>query len=167
MFKRMFVVAAVLCTGTQYAWSTTIADVLCYYECGLNVPTHWQTGDRFDDATQALSANGYIVSLGQWTDDAGYGTNDRPVGLLLGFSTSIHNGSGNDLKIVGNAFSGWYEPGYVEVARETSGSGATVDGWQDETFYMIKPGNYDSARHSGVGFRCVYHQTPATARLLD
>jgi len=57
------------------------------------------------------------------------------------------NGAGNDLKIQGNALPGWWEPGYVEVARETSGIGATADGWEDEDWYLLKPSNYDQLPH--------------------
>ena len=130
------VTAAFLCIASV-SQANVICDVLCYYEQGN--PTH---GGYWAEPAHALNTTDG-VSLGRWSDNAAQGTNDRPVGICLGFSTSIVNGDGDDLKIVGNAFSNWYEPGYVEVARETSGDGATENGWQDETFYLIKPSNYD------------------------
>lgn len=119
-----------------------IADVLCNYEQGL----HANAG--YTDPAKAVSPDGTVipaglVSLGTWSDDPGYGDGD-PVGIILGFSTSILNGTGNDLNVVGNPFTGWYESGYVEVARESSGPGAVVDGWRDEQFYLLKGSNYDS-----------------------
>ncbi len=139
-------IVAILAGPTAAKAEAVYADVLVYFEQGLE--TH---GGTWEDAKRAVDFKvdtGLVdtdtgVSVGRWSDNPDQGTNDRPVGLTVGFSTSIANGSGNDLKIIGNPMTSWYEPGFVEVARETSGSGATVDGWQDETFYLIKPGNYD------------------------
>ncbi len=137
MFQRTIVVTViVLAAGIQDVWAATIVDVLCYYEQGTNANV------GYTDPDKALDIGG-VVSLGQWADDTNCGQGN-PVGLMLGFSTSIPNGPGNDLKITGNPFIGWYEPGYVEVAQETFGIGATTDGWTDETFYLIEPGNYDA-----------------------
>jgi hypothetical protein len=119
------------------AEASLYADVLCYYEQGIQ--TH---GGTWADPNNALVV-GPGVSLGRWSDNPDQGTNDRPVGLMLGFSMSIANGAGDDLKIVGNPFGGWYEPGYVEIAAETTGIGATENGWMDETFYLIEPSNFD------------------------
>jgi hypothetical protein len=127
----------VLTGMTGMARADVIADVLCYYEQGIQ--TH---GGTWADPNNALSI-GPGVSLGRWSDNPSQGTNNRPVGICLGFSLSALNGPGDDLKAVGNPFGGWYEPGYVEVARETTGDGATENGWMDETFYLIKPSNYD------------------------
>ena len=130
----LFLIITFCITSGAFA---NICDVLCYYEQGIQ--TH---GGTWANPQNALdTTNG--VSLGRWSDNPNQGTNDRPVGICLGFSTSIVNGQGDDLKVVGNPFSGRYEPGYIEVAAETSANGATENGWMDETFYLIKPGNYD------------------------
>ncbi|MBW2107068.1 MAG: VPLPA-CTERM sorting domain-containing protein [Deltaproteobacteria bacterium] len=118
------------------------ADVLCYYEQGLHASTGYWTPENAVSPDGATKPSG-VVSLGSWSDDPDHGQ-DYPVGLLVGFSASIANGTGADLFVHGNAFSNWFEPGFVEVARETSGVGATVDGWMDETFFLIRPSNYDA-----------------------
>jgi hypothetical protein len=138
MVMVTFGMSSLMLRSVEASTVTSIyADVLCYYEQGIQ--TH---GGTWADPTNALNQTDG-VSLGWYSDNAAQGTNDRPVGLMLGFSTSIANGSGNDLKIMGNPMSSWYEPGYVEVAMESSGTGAITDGWQDETFYLLKPSNYD------------------------
>ncbi len=133
-------IALLISTGPVHAGP--VADVLCYFERGLNPAG----GSGWADPANALVEDLSGVSLGRWSDDGGQGTNNRPVGLMVGFSTSIANGAGNDLKIMGNALDTWWEPGYIEVAAETTPAqtGATTDGWQDETFYMIKPGNFST-----------------------
>ncbi len=123
------------------------ADVLCSYEHGLYPNTGYTNPEAVFSAAAAGDDSNGLVSLGQWTDDPAQGNNTNPVGIILGFSTSILNGAGNDIKIQGNAMFGWWEPGYVEVARETSGSGATATGWTDETWYLLKPSNYDELPH--------------------
>lgn len=117
------------------ASGAVLADVLAAYEPGANANV------GFTNASNALSTSG-LVSLGSWSRAAG-SDSTVPVGLTLGFSTAIANGAGADFKVVGNPFTGWFEPGLVEVAMETSGLGATVDGWMDETFYLLKPSNFD------------------------
>lgn len=116
------------------------ADVICSYEAGANPNTGFTNPNAlFTKATSDDDPDG-IVSLGMYRKSTLRG---EPVGIIAGFSTSIPNVDGNDLLIVGNARTGWYEPGYVEVARESSGPGATANGWEDETFYLLKPSNYD------------------------
>jgi hypothetical protein len=112
--------------------------------------------ELYDNAQAALGGPGVqvalpqgtlteIVSLGGWSDDPATGTNDRTPGLVVGFSIEVLNKTGNDLLVVGNAPSGFtfYEPGFIEVAIESDGGGAKPGGWQDETFYLIRPGNFD------------------------
>jgi len=86
------------------------------------------------------------VSLGGWTRT---GTEvGESVGLILGFSGGVTNDTGVDFKVVGNAPNfGFWEPGYVEVAVESDGGGATAGGWLDETFYLLKPSNYGALPH--------------------
>jgi len=117
------------------------ADVLCYYEQGINTNAGYDTPENAVSVDGETAPSG-LVSLGSWSDNPDTG-NGYTTGLLLGFSTSIANGDGDDLYVHGNAFSGWGEYGYIEVAIESSGSGATEDGWMDEDFYLIKPSNYD------------------------
>ncbi len=135
LFDRRILLVAVVMVFTPVMFAGPIADVMCNYEEGL----HANTG--YTDPSKALSIGG-LVSLGTWSDNPANGDGD-PVGIILGFSTPVPNVSGNDLNVVGNPFTGWYEPGFVEVARETSGGGATEDGWRDETFYLLKGSNYD------------------------
>lgn len=139
-------------SGARYA------DVPGYYEPGNNVDAVFGSDpvELFDNALAALGGPGEqvalsqgtlteVVSLGGWTDDPASGTNNRTTGLVVGFSVEVLNGTGDDLLIVGNAPAGFtfYEPGFVEVAVESDGGGAKPGGWQDETFYLLKPGNYD------------------------
>jgi hypothetical protein len=149
--------ACVSLFGTP-ALGARYADVLGYHEPGQNVDVVYGSDpiELYDNALAALGGPGLevalsqgtlteIVSLGGWTDDAASGTNNRTPGLVVGFSAEVINGPGDDLLVVGNAPSDFvfYEPGYVEVAIESDGGGAKPNGWQDETFYLIKPGNYD------------------------
>lgn len=133
------------------------ADVLGYYEPGRNVGTVdiGFGGVRYDNPSAALGgpgdtvsvtgdANATVVSLGGWTDDPATGANDRPTGLVVGFSVPVPNIAGSDFLVMGNNFFGQHEPGFVEVARESGGGGATTDGWMDETFYLLKPANFAS-----------------------
>jgi len=147
------------CLSNTSARAQQYADVLGYYEPGNNISNVDLGFDDtlFDNALAALGAPGAIVqnsqsrdvqfvSLGGWTDDPATGENDgRPAGLVVGFSQGVVNQAGNDLLIVGNrpAFNFW-EPGFVEVAMESDGPGATASGWADETFYLLKPSNYDA-----------------------
>jgi len=146
MFKDISTHLTYVLSGILWIGSIASAgpwvDVMCSYEAGKNPNTGYtdpnaifQAAEKYDDAEG-------IVSLGMWSKSASRG---EPVGMILGFSTSVANLPGNDLLIVGNAQPGWYEPGYVEVAMETTAgqTGATVDGWKDETFFLLKPSNYD------------------------
>ena len=137
MLKRIFIIILSVSSIAAVTNAEPICDVLCYYEQGIQ--THGGTWANPENALNKTSG----VSLGRWSDNPDQGTNDRAVGICLGFSTSILNGDGADLNIVGNPMSSWYEPGYIEVACETDGNGATMDGWMDETFYLIKASNYE------------------------
>ncbi len=149
------VCVSVLCPPAQAA---RYADVPGYYEPGNNVDAVFGSDpvEFFDNAQAALGGPGVqvalsqgtltqIVSLGGWSDDPSTGTNNRTPGLVVGFSVELLNSPGNDLLVVGNAPAAFtfYEPGFVEVAIESDGGGATPNGWQDETFYLLKPGNYN------------------------
>jgi len=144
-------VCSVPVLGARYA------DVSGYYEPGQNVDAVFGSvpDELFDNAQAALGGPGeqvalsqgtlaQVVSLGGWTDDPSTGTNNQAPGLVVGFSIEVLNAPGDDLLVVGNAPAGFtfYEPGFVEVAVESDGGGATPGGWQDETFYLIKPGNF-------------------------
>lgn len=133
------------------------ADTLGYYEPGNNVDAVYGSDpvELYDNALAALGGPGETVplsqgtladtvSLGVWSDDPATGTNNREPGLVVGFSVEVLNGAGDDLLVMGNAPSTFkfYEPGFIEVAAESDGGGAKPDGYLDETFYLIKPGNY-------------------------
>lgn len=141
LLKAVFVALGVGLIAVN-ANASLYADVLCYYEQGINTNTGYDTPENAVSVDGETAPSG-LVSLGGWTDDSTTG-NGYTTGLMIGFSTSIANGEGDDLNIVGNPMTNWYEPGYVEVAMESSGSGATEDGWMDETFYLLKPSNYDT-----------------------
>ncbi len=149
---------AVLASAGSQAPAGPIADVVCYCEIGQNATG----GINWMDPDNVLVADGNGISLGNWTDATGLPSTvedmtgydmdqGNPPGFVVGFSASVNNGDGYDLRIQGNAMAVegqeyyWSEPGYVEVAPETTPGqlGATADGWADETFYLIKPSNYD------------------------
>ncbi len=152
-------VSAWLFTAIAPASADRLADFVGYFELGQNPANP----DWLNPAYALDDASIYGVSLGNWTDNTnpipswltgGYNVNQGidPGGLVVGFNDPVINqGQGvMDLLIMGNPLTdgdtdqpGWYEPGYIEVARETTAPTASVDGWADETFYLIKPGNYD------------------------
>jgi len=147
--------AAMICAPAQAA---RYADVLGNYEPGNNIDAVFGSDpiELFDNPDAALGGPGEqvtlsqgssaeIVSIGGWSDDPSTGTNVHTPGLVVGFSIEILNAPGNDLHVVGNAPSAFtfYEPGFIEVAVESDGGGATPNGWQNETFYLIRPGNFD------------------------
>lgn len=150
---------------TANAEAGPLADVIGYVEVGQNA-----TGglDWADPDNVLVKAGG--ISLGNYDDatylppivedTVGYNMNQgNPPGMVVGFTTPVNNGPGNDLRIQGNAYAidgtdyYWSEPGYIEVAAETTPgqTGATTDGWADETFYLIKPSNYDQVGDPRLG----------------
>ncbi len=160
------ILTSIICLTTPCALAQDeiYADVLCHYNPGDHVNTYYPNPNiaynlpeaalHGPDATVILGYDPYngnepvystIVSLGTWTKTAP--PPNESLGLTIGFSTAINNGEGNDLLVVGNAFdySGeiFREPGFIEVARETTSQGATPDGWLDEAFYLIKPSNFN------------------------
>ncbi|NLX12532.1 MAG: PEP-CTERM sorting domain-containing protein [Phycisphaerales bacterium] len=166
----IFTILPGLFAGQATADTQTFADVLCYCEIGTHpagTPLAWR--NPLNAITQDELNPG--ISLGNWTDatienspsgdplflpsrlTGGCNLNQGySPGLVVGFSTAVNNGSGNDICVKGNPFDingsdyYWSEPGYIEVAMETTvlgQTGATADGWMDEMFYMIKPSNYD------------------------
>ncbi|GAB4111248.1 MAG: hypothetical protein Kow00105_19910 [Phycisphaeraceae bacterium] len=152
------VCVAALGVNLDPAQAARYADVPGYYEPGQHVDVVYGSHPiaPFDNPLAALGGPGEqvllsqgtpteIVSLGSWSDDPDTGDNTNPPSLVVGFSVEIINGPGDDLKIVGNAPSTFtfYEPGFVEVAVESDGGGATPGGWADETFYLLRPNNYE------------------------
>lgn len=140
---------------SSHASAQQYADVLGDYNPGDHVATIDVFGfdTLFDNAAAALGAPGQIVlnsqsrevpfvSLGGWTRSGA--TANESVGLIVGFSQGLPNLPGNDLAIMGNNSFGFHEPGFVEVAIESNGGGATPSGWTDETFYLLKPSNFAS-----------------------
>ena len=69
-----------------------------------------------------------LVSLG------GYGGY-----IVMGFDHTVVNGAGNDFIVNGNAFSGWAEPGTIEVSWDANGNGLPDDPW-----YEIAGSEYDA-----------------------
>ncbi len=147
--------AAVLCAHAQ---ADRYADTLGYFEPGNNVDAVFGSDpvELYDNALAALGGPGQqvslsqgtfteTVSLGGWSDDPATGTHNQSPGLVIGFGVEVFNIPGDDLLVVGNAPSAFkfYEPGFVEVAFESDGGGAKPSGWQDETFYLLRPGNFD------------------------
>jgi hypothetical protein len=59
------------------------------------------------------------------------------------FTESLRNGVGYDLRIAGNAFAGWIEPGIIWVAQDANGNGLA-----DDTWYELKGSGDDP--NSGV-----------------
>ena len=150
------VAVMVVAASAQPVWCAQFADVLGYYEPGRNVAAVdiGFGGFEHDNPFAAIGGPGVmvntssgeqtdIVSLGGWADDPANGSGRTPA-LVVGFSRPVANIAGNDFRIVGNAPSfGFHEPGTVEVARESGAGGTTPDGWMDETFYLLRPSNFD------------------------
>jgi hypothetical protein len=63
---------------------------------------------------------GYGYSLGRF---GGY--------VIFGFDHSVENKAGEDLRINGNAFTGWSEPGTVWVSQDDNGNGEPDDTWYE------------------------------------
>ncbi len=94
-----------------------------------------------------------FVSLGSHSPASG---NDPAPGLIVGFSQPVLNLAGADLRIVGNSPDSFvfYEPGFIEVARETTSGGvggASPEGWMDETFFLIRPSNFSAITDPRLG----------------
>jgi hypothetical protein len=169
----MMMCAAVLAV-TGMARAQQYADVLGDYSPGASVDDDYYSGILLDDPNAALGGPGIDVLLGVGDHDGDGGTPDVPIysrvvslgsysgggGLVLGFSGGVTNGAGADLRIVGNAFFGAYEPAFVEVAIETDGGGATAGGWSDETFYLIKPSNFAALAKVGNDPRAAAQSIP-------
>lgn len=173
--------AALLAGAVTAAQAGPIADLVAYCEIGQNATG----GLTWMDPDNVLGRDNAGLSLGNWTDATGLSSvvedltgynmdQGHPTGLVLGFSNPVANGPGNDLRIMGNAMGiegteyYWSEPGYIEVAMETTAgqTGATVDGWTDETFYLIKPSNYDivgDPRNGPLSNILVYGDDPTGA----
>jgi len=125
------------------------ADVLGLYDPGDNVGTVdiGFGGTVFDNPDAALGGPGATVELSGGRGPASFvslGGYTGGEGLIVGFSTPVANVAGTDLLIQGNNTFGLHEPGFVEVAVESDGGGATADGWADETFYLLRPANFGS-----------------------
>ncbi len=157
LFGRLGAGCVCASVGVTQAQAARYADVSGYFEPGRNVDAVFGSDpvELFDNALAALGGPGaqvalsqgtlaQTVSLGGWSDDPATGTNDRTPGLVVGFGVELLNVPGDDLLVVGNAPAAFtfYEPGFVEVAIESDGGGAKPGGWQDETFYLIRPGNF-------------------------
>jgi len=164
------VVAAPLVGPTASAQQ--YADVLGDYSPGANVDNHYPSGLPLANANAALGGPTAQVLLGTYDDGQGnpeaeahtnivsLGSYTGGTGLVVGFSNGVANLSGADLLIAGNAFPGSYEPAFVEVAVESAGGGAIANGWQDETFYLIKPGNFAALNKIGNDPRAVAQDIP-------
>lgn len=153
----VLVAAVIQMIVTNHLYAHIYADVLGYYEPGQNINLHFPSNEFLNNPSAALGGPGQtvllddgvsttnIVSLGAFSDDPNTGSNDRPPSLVVGFSSSVSNQLGPDLRVVGNAPSAFifYEPSIIEVAPESTGPGATPNGWTDETFFLIKPSNFD------------------------
>jgi hypothetical protein len=51
--------------------------------------------------------------------------------IIRAFATSLPNSPGDDLRITGNAFSNWIEPGVVWVMQDSNGNGLPDDAWHE------------------------------------
>lgn len=87
-----------------------------------------------EQATAIIQANtgGWCFSLGAF---GGY--------VIMGFDHSVDNVDGEaDIKINGNAFPGWSEPGIVYVMQDENGNGLPDDMW-----YELKGSEYGTKQH--------------------
>ncbi|MEM9882091.1 MAG: PEP-CTERM sorting domain-containing protein [Planctomycetota bacterium] len=140
--------AALVVTGSAAAQAARYADVLGLYDPGNFVGTVdiGFGGTTFDNPDAALGGPGETVTLsgGGNAEFVSLGTYTGGEGLIVGFSDPVPNLAGSDFLVQGNNSFGLHEPGFVEVAVESSGNGgATATGWQDETFYLLRPSNFD------------------------
>lgn len=138
---RLAALAVAICMPGAARSDLTWANLVCSYEAGKNPNAGFTNANAVLKLAVGPDDPEGIVSLGMWSQSILRG---EPVGIIVGFSLPARNIAGDDLFIKGNAFAGWYEPGYVEVARETTAPAASMDGWQDETWYLLKPSNFSA-----------------------
>ena len=130
------IISLVLATSVARA-GETLADQLLYFEPGNGVAFGFTDPENALRPSLGPADRSGILSLGAWSGaDA-----SRTPGLVLGWRFPVPNNDGADIRVLGNNFGGFYEPGMIEVAAETTGSPGT---WEDETFYLIRPSNYDA-----------------------
>jgi hypothetical protein len=73
-----------------------------------------------DQALLASMAGEKMFSLGRFGGD-----------IVYGFDHSVDNAQGPDIRIEGNAFTNWNEPGTVWVSRDDNGDGKANDTWYE------------------------------------
>ncbi len=81
---------------------------------------NYQEGTTKESVLNNLNAIPAVAMIGAY---GGY--------YIVGFDHSVDNSEGADLKITGNAFAGWSEPGIVWVMQDENGDGLPNDTWYE------------------------------------
>ena len=133
--KQMYLIIATIicCTVGLFAQNSPYVSRVLEYKPAPGQFINTQTwGSPLSAQSVIGGVNGH-VSLGAY---GGY--------IIVGFDHSIKNDSNNpfgvDFTIFGNAFTGWSEPGIVQVMKDDN-----QNGLPDDTWYELKGSKYDSA----------------------
>ncbi len=135
---RLVAIILLLTLATSVARAgETLADQLYYFEPGNGAASGFTDPENALRPSLGSADRSGILSLGAYSGpDA-----TRQPGIILGWRFPLPNNDGADIRIRGNNFGGFHEPGMIEVAAETTGAPGS---WEDETFYLIRPSNYDA-----------------------
>jgi hypothetical protein len=71
------------------------------------------------------------IAPGQFVTPRNWGLSLGGYGGSVAFRYSTGNGSGDDIRITGNAFSGWAEPGIIWVMKDENHNGEMDDTWYE------------------------------------
>lgn len=79
-----------------------------------------ETVDQMRLKAESMLKSGGLCTLGRFGGS-----------LTFGFKTAVRNETGDDFKILGNAFTNSAEPGIVEVSEDLNGNGLADDPWYE------------------------------------
>jgi hypothetical protein len=91
------------------------------------------SGNRTAEMYEIVHSPGQFVNAPGWGDGSLGGISLGAWGgfNIYKFDHSVEKGSGRELRIMGNAFGGWNEPGVVWVMQDENGNGLPDDTWYE------------------------------------
>ena len=122
-------VKAIISATESYTASTTV-------ECVAPEGTYKRStsGEKAAGLYEIVHSPGQFVNaIGGWGDGSLGGISLGAWGgfNIYKFDHSVEKGSGRELRITGNAFEGWSEPGVVWVMQDENGNGLPDDTWYE------------------------------------